>query len=595
MTFKKIYGIILGAVVAGLTSCSSELSSEGNATVNPNQTARRALTIAVGDGGTRSVVSLETNGNKWENGDLFGAFNITDPGSLESLIAKGSGASTKLEGNIDCANGDKIGVFFPYKPSPNKPYYSQYPTHKFVEISMINGVLSSNGTVAQYKQNGTIENLKYFDYSYGTTTVQVNADGSAKATGSVNMKKQYAVLGLKFTVTKNSTTTDITENVKKVTMSNVTDQGDFDIATGELRKEEVLTPIEIQTSNLDRIYVAVFPDNNFSPKFTVETNDNKTYTVSVSGKKVEAAAYYPITVEVKEYIPNPPYIEIGEVKWGKYNLQYTPGLKTDGWVDGYHLAANPWDYFYPDNDMPKLNGSVDPDAIKFDRFRWGDISKAHNYANANRTHYSKSTTGISEKILDSNSEFGDLAYYASKHNWRLPTMDDFKKLMANTTQYAGYIDVDGHRVYGSLFIPDGVAHGYAVPNGVRVSKSSNGNITNKGQLKESGKGGMKLTESQLYAFTKERINEGIFFPAAGTIGAYNDGDPKLIYPGKRGIYWTADPHLRTDNKKDTQAYSFVFGMLGNQYSLSTVGNPTAGNDYPPRTDMYSIRPIYIGN
>ena len=77
---------------------------------------------------------------------------------------------------------------------------------------------SSNGTVAQYKQNGTIENLKYFDYSYGTTTVQVNADGSAKATGSVNMKKQYAVLGLKFTVTKNSTTTDITENVKKVTM-----------------------------------------------------------------------------------------------------------------------------------------------------------------------------------------------------------------------------------------------------------------------------------------------------------------------------------------------------------------------------------------
>ena len=594
MTFKKIYGIILGAVVAGLTSCSSELSSEGNATVNPNETARRALTIAVGDGGTRSVVSLETNGNKWENGDLFGAFNITTPGSLESLIAKGEGNSTKLEGNIECANGDKIGVFFPYKPSPTKPFMSQYPTHKFVEISMINGVLSSNGTVAQHKQNGTIENLKYFDYSYGTTTVQVNADGSAKATGSVNMKKQYAVLGLKFTVTKNSTTTDITENVKKVTMSNVTDQGDFDIATGELRKEEVLTPIEIQTSNLDRIYVAVFPDNNFSPKFTVETNDNKTYTVSVNGKKVEAAAYYPITVEVKEYIPNPPYIEIGGVKWGKYNLQYTPGEKRDGWEDGYHLAANPWDYYYPDNDMPKIDGSVNPDAIKFDRFRWGDISKAHNYANANRTHYSKSTTGISEKILDSNSEFGDLAYYASKHNWRLPTMDDFKKLMANTTQYAGYIDVGGHRIYGSLFIPDGVAHGYAVPNGVTVSKSSNGNITNKGQLKESNKGGMKLTESQLYAFTKERINEGIFFPAAGSIGAYSDGNPQLIYPGKRGIYWTADPHLRTDNKKDTQAYSFVFGMLGSQYSLSTVGNPTAGNDFPPRTDMYSIRPIYIG-
>ena len=107
-------------------------------------------------------------------------------------------------------------------------------------------------------------------------------------------------------------------------------------------------------------------------------------------------------------------------------------------------------------------------------------------------------------------------------------------------------------------------------------------------MKESGKGGEKLSGNQLYAFTKERINEGIFFPAAGTIGAYNDGAPELIYPGKRGIYWTADP------KNKDQAYSFVFGMLGNQYSLSTVGNPTVGNDYPPKTDMYSIRPIYIG-
>ena len=167
-------------------------------------------------------------------------------------------------------------------------------------------------------------------------------------------------------------------------------------------------------------------------------------------------------------------------------------------------------------------------------------------------------------------------------------MDDFKKLMANTTQYVGYIDVDGHRVYGSLFIHDGVAHGYAVPNGVRVNKNASGVITNKNQLKESGKGGEKLSGNQLYAFTKERINEGIFFPAAGTIGAYNDGAPELIYPGKRGIYWTADP------KNKDQAYSFVFGMLGNQYSLSTVGNPTVGNDYPPKTDMYSIRPIYIG-
>lgn len=136
-------------------------------------------------------------------------------------------------------------------------------------------------------------------------------------------------------------------------------------------------------------------------------------------------------------------------------------------------------------------------------------------------------------------------------------MNDFKKLMANTTQYVGYIDVDGHRVYGSLFIPDGVAHGYVVPNGVTVRKSSNGNITNIGQLKESGKRDMKLSGNQLYVFTKERINEGIFFPAAGTIGAYNDGNPQLIY--QETEEFIGQQTLKTKTKL-THLYSVCSGI-----------------------------------
>lgn len=582
MTFKKIYGIILGAVVAGLTSCSSELSSEGNATVNPNQTARRALTIAVGDGGTRSVVSLETNGNKWENGDLFGAFNITDPGSLESLIAKGSGASTKLEGNIDCANGDKIGVFFPYKLSTGQD-------QKLVEISMNNGIVSTNGKPAEYKQNGTIENLKYFDYSFGTTNVQVNADGSAKATGSVNMEKQYAVLGLKFTVTKNSTTSDITENVKKVTMSNVADEAVFKMVTGTLENKSELGTINIETSNLNRIYVAVFPDDNFSPKFTVETNDNKTYTVSVSGKKVEAAAYYPITVEVKEYIPNPPYIEIAGVKWGKSNLQYTPDKKTDGWVDGYHLAANPWDYFYTESSPMNLEPNVikipstNAENTKFDHFRWGDISKAHSFAYGDKDHYDSSVANIEKK--NSNNEYGDIACYASKGDWRLPNAEEFKKLMENTTEYIGYYPSEAGDVLGVLFVPDGVAHGKIIgKNGQFVANS---NVTGNIQ----GFSGKKYQTSTIVRkFTAEEISKGIFFPAAGTFTNYSSGLTNLNNAGRMGYYWTADCF------NDKQAKSFTFQFTANgRVMFATVGNSNAGTDLPPKNNMYSIRPIYIGD
>ena len=568
MTFKKIYGIILGAVVAGLTSCSSELSSEGNATVNPNQTARRALTIAVGDGGTRSVVSLETNGNKWENGDLFGAANMTTPGNLEKLTAKGSGASTKLEGNIDCANGDKIGVFFPYKLSTGQD-------QKLVEISMNNGIVSTNGKPAEYKQNGTIENLKYFDYSFGTTNVQVNADGSAKATGSVNMEKQYAVLGLKFTVTKNSTTSDITENVKKVTMSNVADEAVFKMVTGTLENKSELGTINIETSNLNRIYVAVFPDDNFSPKFTVETNDNKTYTVSVSGKKVEAAAYYPITVEVKEYIPNPPYIEIAGVKWGKSNLQYTPGSNAEGWTGGYHLAANPWDYYYSDGSLPALStgSAAETDAIKFDHFRWGDISKAHNYGYDAKLHYDETVGDIQHQITNSN-EFGDLPYYASQHNWRLPSPEDFEDLMRNTTEYVGYYNDGTNTIYGALFVPDGVAHGWVL----------NKNNVKKKQSNQTG----SIPSNELREFTKEFINKGVFFPAAGSYTDYSNNAPTMYTAGRQGLYWTSK------SESATNAYSFTFYFTSGSFNLPTVGNKNAGNR-PRKFEMYSIRPIYIGD
>lgn len=574
MTFKKIYGIILGAVVAGLTSCSSELSSEGNATVNPNETARRALTIAVGDGGTRSVVSLETNGNKWENGDLFGAVNMTKPVSLEKLIAKGEGNSTKLEGNIDCANGDKIGVFFPYKQSAGQD-------QKLVEISMNNGIVSTNGNPAEYKQNGTIENLKYFDYSFGSTNVQVGADGSAKATGSVNMKKQYTILGLKFIATKNSTTTDITEKVKKVTISNVADEAVFKMVTGTLENKSELGTINIETSNLDRIYVAVFPDNNFSPKFTVETNDNKTYTVSVSGKKVEAAAYYPITLQVKEYIPNPPYIEIDGVKWGKYNLQYSTGTKVNGWVDGYHLAENPWDYYTTETIADPLAktkmtlGAYDPNNVKFDHFRWGDIEYAYNYEYSHKMTYWTTTSDI-QGVVSSDKKYGDLAAYASNNKWKLPSATDFNNLMKATAEYIGYfVDDNGNKIYGILFDPN-------VPNTLKgkvVDKNNNPLGSSNSAIP------IRPVEDKLRQFTKSDFENALFFPMAGVYGDYNGYLDKV---GSQGGYWTS-----TSNSNGTQASAFQPQYMTNGAHTEVSPGKTS-SAMLAKYFMYSIRPIYVG-
>ena len=568
MNFKKIYGLILGVIVAGLTSCSSDLNNEEKAPVGPNETAVRSLSIATGDAKTRSEVNIDA-GNKWVTGDRFMAFNRTFTGSSSEsrygvLTASSTGTRTTLDGVIACKDNDELGIFYPGS------YVTGFDQGKMPVVMTASYINDNKG------QDGSKENLKYFDYSYGKGTVTVNG---ASASGSVDMKKLYSVLELDFTAGGVKLT-----NIKKLVLSNVLTEAVYNIQSNQLEsletgKIEVNSPVA-----LEKVYVAILPQNHFSPTFEVYTTDNKAYRFAVSTPNFNlvAAKVYPFTVQVKEFTPNPPYIEIGGVKWGKYNLQYTPGKKTDGWEDGYHLAANPWDYFYTTSSPAVLdvtpvydadNASRLGDQQMWDHFRWGDISKAHNYAYKNKNHYYNKTTQIKE-FITSNKEYGDLPYYASKKKWRLPTWDDYKNLMKNSTEYVGYYSVGTTtKIYGVLFVPDGKAHGSIV--------GKNGNI-----LMQSNVTGT-ISNDDLREFTAAEINKGVFFPATGTYNAYSDGNPTLEEKGKQGLYWTADYH------DADRGVSFTFYETSSGFNVATVGNANA-NPKPHKHDMYSIRPIYIG-
>ena len=556
MKLKTIFGIILGVVAVGLTSCSSDLTNGENTAVNPNETAKRTLSLSTDNAKTRSEVNL-TTGNKWETGDQFFSYNLDlsdqateSPNAI--LTAKSSGASTLLQGTVACKNGDRLNIFYP------GTYVTGYAQGTF-PISMQKS-LTGNKT-----QDGTVENLKNFDYSFGTGSVTVNGNS---ASGNVNMEKLYAILKVDFTFNGTKLT-----NIKKLVLSNVITGGDFKVQTGQMDNAKIGS-IEVNPANpAELLYVAIFPTNGFKPKFEVYTTDNKsyTYTVTASDWQTKTAKVYPITVAVKEI---PPYIEIGGVKWGKYNLQYTPGSNAEGWTGGYHLAANPWDYYYSDGSLPVLSTGSDAetDAIKSDHFRWGDISKAHNYGHDAQGHYDKTVGDIKRQITTPN-EFGDLPYYASQHNWRLPSPEDFENLMRNTTEYVGYYKDGTNTIYGALFVPDGVAHGWVVKK-------------NNSKYKQSNQTG-SISASELREFTKEFINKGVFFPAAGSYVDYSNGAPIMYTAGRQGLYWTSK------SVSATNAYSFTFYLTSGSFNLPTVGNNNAGNR-PRKFEMYSIRPIYIG-
>ena len=574
MNFKKIYGLILGVIVAGLTSCSSDLNNEEKAPVGPNETAVRSLSISTGDAKTRSEVKIDAD-NKWVTGDKFMAYNRTFTGhSSESrfglLTASSTGTRTTLDGVIACKDNDELGIFYPGS------YVTGFDQGK-MSVNMTESYINGNKG-----QDGSKENLKYFDYSYGKGKVTVNG---ASASGSVDMKKLYSVLELDFTAGGVKLT-----NIKKLVLSNVYTEAVYNIPNNELENYEtgaieVNSPVELK-----KVYVAILPKSHFSPTFEVYTADNKAYrfTVNDPNFNLVAAKVYPITVAVKEFTPNPPYIEIGDVKWGKYNLQYTPNSKTVGWKDGYHLAKNPWDYFYTQSSPMTQQQSVRDvdDNSKFDHFRWGDISYAYDYSYNSPDvvqHYDGSTGSILKK---NNNGYGDLPYYASNGNWRLPTKKDYEDLMSHTAQYIGYYSDGTNDILGVLFVPnptDRSEIGYTVTKDGKTNRVSNSKAVVNNLYKPGWADNYKAANSKLIKFTKEDLDKGIFFPAAGW---YYPDSKKLQNPGRQGTYWTADA------VNSTQAVSFTFTFDAQQATFTSSVGLVSFN--PHKHTMYSIRPIYIG-
>lgn len=563
MTFKKIYGLILGVVAVGLASCSSDLNNEGNTPINPTKTAKRSLTLSANNATTRSYTSLQ-DGNQWRKGDKFIVYNLTSPAGTDELVAKGDGANTLLKGDVTCADNNEIAVFFPYQQSAG---HNQYK----VDISLNNSNLTENGQVVNRAQDGKLENLKYFDFSYGKTRVRTTP-GSNNVTGNVQMKKQYAVLRLKFKADGQEL-----KNLKKLTISNVITSGRFDMSTGQLTEKQkgdiTITP----SAPLDSFVVAVFPEEHFRPTFTVVGSDNKTYRFSVGvDLPIANADYAPYVVAVKEIAP---YIEIDGVKWGKYNLQYSPGTHTDGWKDGYHLAKNPWDYFYTEESSYPLNEVLlrgkKTLGTEFDHFRWGDILYAHDYSSAEGPGSNKrfwAETGSINGRFSSDKAYGDLAAFVSDGKWQMPTAEQFADMMSKTGEYIGYyVDDSGNYIYGVLFDPT-------------VEARLKGKVLDKNNtvFRESNKFATKFnfTYEQLKKFTKADFEKGIFFPMAGM---YTYGSV-LEKPGTQGAYWLAT------GGNATQAAAFIT-YISERREFFAGYTKSAMN---PKRVMYSIRPIYVG-
>ena len=114
--------------------------------------------------------------------------------------------------------------------------------------------------------------------------------------------------------------------------------------------------------------------------------------------------------------------------------------------------------------------------------------------------------------------YGDLPYYASNGNWRLPTQKDYEDLMSHTAQYIGYYSDGTNDILGVLFVPkpsDPSEIGYTVTKNGKTNRVANSTATLGSLYKSGWDTNYKKADSKLIKFTKEDISKGLFFPAAG--------------------------------------------------------------------------------
>ena len=569
MIIKSLYSLLLSVAVLGLISCSSENNEEHLATAG---SSTRSFVVSQDNAPmTRTNISL-TDGITWNAGDRLFAYNVTNPQGYDYLTAISDGRRSNLKGDIHWKEGDELALFYPFR-------HVYRENMGKVELGLSENTLYHKGELVVRRQNGTMENLRYFDYAWGKLK-NVNTAGK-DVWANFRLQRQYTILCLKV-VFEGQPVSDI----KHVTLQNVYDEATFDLATGKMTYEKPKGNLRITADTpLETFYVALFPDDKFKPTYVIETvNGDRYYATVAEPLNYQAAKYYEYTINATK---SPcPWVDIDGKRWGKYNLQYDPCTSVEGWVPGYRLAKQAWDYFYTNSDPFNLYPDFLPRAFStsaFDHFRWGSIAAANNYS-YDYSRYHSYHMGNLQGVIE-NKCYGDLAYYASNGQWVMPTKADFDKLMAKTGEYVGYYQEGCNIIVGVLFDPTVPAcnKGKVLDkNGRVIGRTNCPNGIYVGKYYERN--------TRMKKFSKEDIDKGVFFPFAGAYTEYNDCAPRLQRPGGQAYYWTSNAN--SCNYKQAAAFSAYYMNNGWIYP-GTVNGCGSGNN--PKYNMYSIRPVCVNS
>ena len=262
-----------------------------------------------------------------------------------------------------------------------------------------------------------------------------------------------------------------------------------------------------------------------------------------------------------DVIETPAYIEVAGIKWATGNLQYDIESTTEGFAAGWRIASAQYNYTYlgSTGDLTKLT-----DYNKTDYFNFGGIADPFSCAKTSAISMATSDPAFdfSAKMYTDQTcttattdfaaaQYGDIAYWASNGQYRMPSAADFNTLWTKASRTLATYTVGATTVKGMYFFNPAAGEDPTVD-------SSNTKV-----------------------LTDEDLTVGLFMPLAGR--GYDGTEYKIYKVGSQGVY-------RTSTVNHTSTADATNGVI---YRLHSLTEGAYWHASFGATARYCIRPIYI--
>lgn len=290
------------------------------------------------------------------------------------------------------------------------------------------------------------------------------------------------------------------------------------------------------------------------------TGDMTTLTVNMSA----VAEYVPVVM--------PEYVTVAGIKWAMGNLEYDAnGTASEGFAAGWRIAPTQYHHFFLGLDGDQV-GTVDQMA----HFNLGGITKFYQGATndtdawitvagtfdfSGKMYTNQTCTTPTDNYGD--AVYGDIAFWASKGQYRMPTAAEMQKLYTDACYtLATYID-GTNTIKGMYFYNPGASDTPGLVDGTKTIEDTD-------------------------------LAVGLFLPWSGR--GYKDTSNAKIYKiNTNGVYRSATV---SNHSTVEDPYGVIFRIMNTAESANETDYANAfykaanHHDYGA-TARYAIRPVYI--